>query len=142
MIFCLGEGKYESKGAGYQKNYQVFNQQLTKEEWNKVRSELLVIKLPLTKWVDKKDMTYEDKENSSVWKEIGGILKVFSYEQAWANWWKEAKEEDKNKILNCKYFDAEIFTSITGIKDFATKNLSGKKVSVELDGVKYEAIIQ
>ena len=142
MIFCLGDGKYESKGEGYQKNHRVFNQQLTKEEWNKVKSELSVIKIPLTKWIDSKDMTSEDKDNSSTWKEVGGILKVLSYEQAWATWWLEAKQEEKNKILDCKYFDPKIFTEITGIKDFVTTNLSGKTVKVELDGKTYEAVIK
>ena len=141
MIFCLGEGRYESKGEGYQKNYRIFNKQLTKEEWEKTKLELPIIKLSLTKWIDKKEMTDKEKENSSAWKEIGGILKIFSYEKSWINWWKEAKKEDKDKILNCKYFDSQIFTAITGIKDFKTANLSGKKVSVELDGVKYTATI-
>jgi len=143
MLFCLGEGKYESKGEGYQKNYRVFNQQLTKEEWEKVKLELPVIKIPLTKWVDKKDMTADEKEDHNVWKEIGGYLKTNSYEDAWAIWWSEAKQEDKDKILNCKYFDAKIFTEITGIKDFKTKvSLSGKTVKVELDGKTYEAVIK
>ncbi len=142
MLFCIGDGKYESSGRGYQKNYQIFNQQVTKDEWEKVKSELPEIELKVAKWIDKKDMSDDDKENSSVWKETGGILKVFSYEEAWANWWKEAKQEDKNKILNCKYFDAKMFTEITGLKDFATPSLKGKIVEVKIDGQEYKAIIQ
>jgi len=34
MIFCLGDGKYESKGDGYQKNNRIFNQPVTKEEFD------------------------------------------------------------------------------------------------------------
>jgi hypothetical protein len=142
MLFCLGDGKYATKGEGYQKNNRVFNVQVTPEEFDKIRASLPTIKVPLTKWIDKKDMTDEEKENSSVWKEVGGYLKVNTYENAWAIWWKEASQEDKNKILNCKYFNAEIFTKITGIKDFAVKSLSGKVVKVEIDGQKYEAVIK
>lgn len=118
MLFCVGDGKFESKGRGYQKNYQVFNQQVTKDEWEKVKSELPDIKLPLNVWVDKKDMTKDEKDNNSVYKEIGGFLRTLSYEDSWKQWWTEAKQEDKDKILNCKYFDSGIFTELTGLKDF------------------------
>ena len=141
MIFCLGEGKYESKGEGFQKNNRIFNVQLTPKEFDEIKKSLPIIKIPLTKWIDKKDMTAEEKENISSWKEIGGYLKKNIYEEVWAIWWKEANQEDKDKILNCKYFNGEIFTKITGIKDFSSQNLSGKTVKVELDGVQYEAVI-
>ena len=141
MLFCLGAGKYESKGAGYQKHYQVFNVQLEKEEWEKVKASMPVIKIPLTKWIDKKDMTDDEKEDSNVWKDIGGYLKRNSYEEAWAIWWNEAKQSDKDKILNCGYFNAEIFKGITGIDVKTTPSLIGKEVKVELDGKKYTAKI-
>ena len=116
MLFCLGEGQYESKGAGYQKNYQVFNQQLSQKEWEQVKAELPSIELPINKWVDKKDMTSDEKENNSVYKEIGGFLRILSYADTWKNWWDNASQKDKNKILDCKYFDTKIFTGITGLE--------------------------
>ena len=100
-----------------------------------------VIKIPLTKWIDKKDMTDDEKEDSNVWKDIGGYLKRNSYEEAWAIWWNEAKQSDKDKILNCGYFNAEIFKGITGIDVKTTPSLIGKEVKVELDGKKYTAKI-
>lgn len=124
MIFCAGDGKFESSGRGYQKNYQVFNKQLTKTEWEKVKSELPNIELPLTKWIDKKDMTKEEKDDNSVWKELGGYLKVLSYEDAWKSWWDNASQKDKNKILDCSYFDSSIFKEITGLSE---KESDGKK---------------
>ena len=143
MLFCLGDGRSESKGEGYQKSFRVFNKQLTETEWNKVKSELPSIELPLTKWIEKDDMTAQEKKDNSVWKEIGGYLKTCSYEEAWSNWWKDASQKDKNKILDIKYFDQKIFTEITGIKDVQSKpSLSGKVVKVELDGVSYEAVIK
>ena len=115
MLFCLGEGKYERKGEGYQKNYRIFNQQVDKEEWRKIKNELPEIKIPLTKWIRKKDMSDEEKENNSAYKEIGGYLKRNTYEDAWKFWWEEAPQEDKDKILKCKYFDPKIFKEITSI---------------------------
>jgi len=115
MIFCLGDGNYERQGEGYQKHNMIFNKQVTEEEFERVNDSMPNIKL------DFKDLAYE---------------------KAWAKWWSEAKQEDKDKILNCGYFDQEIFTGITGITDFAEKSLSGKTVTVEVDGKKYEAVIK
>ena len=116
MEFCLGEGKYERKGIGYQNNHMIFNKQLTKEEWSKVSNSLPTIKLQVTKWIDKDDMTKQEKKDISVWKELGGYLKRYSYEDAWENWIDGASKEDKEAILNCGYYDAEIFEGITGHK--------------------------
>lgn len=141
MLFCLGEGQYGSKGIGYQKNNMVFNKQLTEAEFSKVQSSLPVIELPISVWVDKKEMTQDEKDKNSAWSEIGGFLRVLNYEQAWSKWWNEAKQPTKDKILNCGYFDAEVFKGITGI-DIKDTSLSGKEVEVKLDGKTYKAIIQ
>lgn len=119
----------------------VFNKQLTESDYNKVKDSLPEIKLPVNYWIDKKEMTSDEKDNASGWSEMGGYLKRLDYEEAWAKWWSEAKQEDKNKILNCEYFDALVFTGITGLKDFKVKSLKGKKVTVKFDDVEYEAII-
>ena len=116
MLFCVGDGREVSSGEGYKKSYRVFNKQLTKEQWEKVNSSFSSIKLPVTKWIGKDDMTDEEKENSSVRKEIGGFLRVLSYEQAWKSWWDDASKSDKKKILDCEYFDAKIFKDITGLE--------------------------
>ena len=141
MLFCLGEENIQ-KGIGYQHNNMVFNQQVTETEFNEIKRSLPEIKLPVTCWIDKKEMTKDEKDDISGWSEMGGYLKTLGYEEAWRQWWDEAKNEDKEKILNCKFFDAEIFTGITGLKDFKTKSLKGKKVEVKIDGQEYTAIIQ
>ena len=87
-------------------------------------------------------MTKEEQKNVSGWSDMGGYLKTLSYEEAWAKWWNEASQDDKNAILNCKYFDGKVFTGITGIKDFKSESLSGKEAEVKLDGKTYKAIIQ
>jgi hypothetical protein len=137
----VGEGQFESKGAGYHKSYQVFNHQLEKEEWEKINNSLPMIKIPLCLWIDKKEMTDDEKTEVKDWSQTGGYLKTSTYEAAWQVWWNEAKKEDKDSILNCPYFDAEIFTKITGLKDFSTDSLKGAEVEVKVNGVSYKAII-
>ena len=119
-----------------------FNKQLTESEWSKVNTSISIIELPLNRWIDKKDMSKKEKDEVRGWSEMGGYLKTLGYEEAWKVWWEEAKEEQKNAILNCGYFDAKIFEGITGIKDAAIKSLKGKKVKINFEGCDYEAIIQ
>ena len=88
-------------------------------------------------------MTDTEKENSSVWKETGGILRVLDYEEAWKVWWKESSQKDKDSILNCEYFDQKIFKEITGldVNKESELNLSGETVEVTIKGKKYKAVI-
>ena len=87
MLFCLGEGGLQTEGAGYQKNNQIFNTQVTPDEWDKAKATMPTIKLDL-------------KEG---------------YEKAWGKWWSEASKKDKDAILNLPHFNKEIFKGITGI---------------------------
>ena len=116
MLFCLGDGKYQTSGNGYQKNNMIFNIKVSSDEFNKIKSSIPNIKLPITKWINEKDMTDKEKREVSVWKEIGGYLKVLSYEDAWSIAWKEMSQKDRDSILNIPQFNAEIFEKITGIK--------------------------
>jgi len=86
-------------------------------------------------------MTDDEKEEYPVYKEIGGYLKRWTYEEAWANWWNEASQEDRDAILNIPQFNASIFKEITGI-DVEKNSLSGKEVEVTLDGKTYKAVIK
>ncbi len=135
MLFCLGE-EDTKKSIGYQHNNMVFNKQITEGEFNEIKKSLPEIKLVVSTWVDKKEMTDDEKENNSAWKETGGFLRTLNYEQAWAKWWSEATSGDKNKILDCEYFDAEVFTGITGIG----VNVKQEPEIIELNGRKYKAI--
>lgn len=133
MLFCLGEGRLNSKGAGYQKNNQIFNTQVTESEWNEARNSLPEIKIAITKWVDKKDMTKDEKNDNPIYKETGGYLKRYGYKEAWTNWWEQASEKDRQAILDLPHFNAEIFTDITGIENLATR-----KQTVNIGGKDYE----
>lgn len=140
MIFCLGEGKYESKGEGYQKNLRIFNKDVSEEVYNKAKSALDVknFKLPISKWIDIKEI---DKPTMTQ-KQLGGYLKSLSYKDAWKEMWSGLSQEDKIFFSTIPNFNAEIFEKITGITYEITPSLSGKTVKVELDGKTYEAIIK
>lgn len=144
MIFCLGDGKYEGKGAGYQKNLQIFNKPVSEEEYNKVKNDLSIknFKLPVAKWVNKKDMSDEEKENWSSYKQTGGFLKTLSYEDAWKEMWATLSQEDKDFFKGIINFDTDIFFKITGIKIEDEVSLKGTKVKVEVNGKNYTAVLE
>ena len=139
MIFCLGEGRYETKGAGYQKNLQIFNTLVSEEVYNSTKSALNVkgFKFPIAKWIKLEDI----KDPTTTQTQLSGYLKTLSYKDAWAEMWASLSQEDRNFFKTLPHFNAEIFEGITGIK-IEDNNLSGKEVEVKLDGVVYKAIIK
>ena len=84
-------------------------------------------------WINKGDMTDDEKKEVSGWETMGGYLKTMSYKEAWAEYWSRASEEDKQWFLNLPNFDAEIFKEITGIDVNKPEKMielsNGKKVS-------------
>ena len=117
MIFCLGDEKYESEGDGFQKNTRIFNRDVSENEYEETLKLLREnkININLAHWVKKEDMTDEDKKNYPSYKELGGCLKTFSYEEVWSNFWNEATQKQKDTITGLKWFNAGIFKEITGI---------------------------
>ena len=115
MIFCLGDGRWNSSGEGHQKHLRVFNQDVSEARYNEVKKLLAdnEIKITLTKWTDYDKL--EKSEQTDTAKQLGGLLKTFSYEDAWLNFWNEATKKQKNSILDLPEFDADIFKEITGI---------------------------
>ena len=89
MIFCLGEGKYEREGNGYQKNYMAFNKKVSEERYyeilDKVRKILKDLKLEL----NKKD---------------------------WSNEWKKVTRKQWIEISKIPKFNKNIVEEITGIE--------------------------
>ena len=67
----------------------------------------------LTKWVK---YTEEEKAADPKKELIGGYLKTYTMEEAWANWWNELSDEDRQIIMEIPNFDPEIFKDITGIE--------------------------
>lgn len=138
MIFCLGEGKYESEGIGYQQNLMIFNQKVSEEVYNNTKKliDAKGIKLPIAKWIEYKDLSKDEQTTTA--KQLNGLLKTMSYQDAWKEMWNEFSAEDKNFFKTLPNFSAEIFEKITGIKVEKEVLLSGKEVKVEIDGKKYE----
>ena len=86
--------------------------------------------LPVCSWINKKDMTDQEKKDVLSWETMGGYLKTLSYKEAWAKAWSEASEEQKDWYKNLPNFDSSIFKEITGI-DLKEEmiEIKGKKFS-------------
>ena len=70
MLFCLGEGKYVTKGAGYQQNNQIFNGKVSEEVFNKAKNSQPKFTLPTATWIKKEDMTND--EMTTARSQMGG----------------------------------------------------------------------
>ena len=91
----------------------------------------------LNRWIPESEMTDEEKREQKDFHIREGYLRTYSWEEAWANYWRDSNEEEKQRVLNLPNFDAEIFKEITGIDvEVSPQDCSGKVV--EIDGVEYE----
>ena len=117
MIFCLGEGRLESQGEGYQKNNMVFNKAVGKEDFKEYKKQIKEIlkDFELTTFVEEENMTKEEKKDNPKYKDIKGYLKVWGYKKAWENFKRKTSKENWEKLMNFPHFNAEIFKKITGI---------------------------
>jgi len=105
-----------------------------------IKNRIVYPDLKITAWVELNDLPKE--EQSEVAKQMGGILKTLTYKEAWSEYWNRASKEDKEWFTKLPNFDEIIFEEITGIKINAPQSMSGRTVKVEIDGIKYEAIIK
>jgi len=69
----------------------------------------------LNQWIIEDNMTDEEKKSEPEFSVIGGYLKTIGYKEAWASFWKDTDEENRQKFLDLPNFDQEIFKEITGI---------------------------
>jgi hypothetical protein len=86
--------------------------------------------IPLNRWVDKEDMTAEEKKQNNGWETTGGYLKTLDFKEACQVWWSE-NSDNHERFLTLPGFDAEIFKDITGID---TETPTDKTVKVKLKG--------
>lgn len=141
MMFCLGEGKYERSGEGYQKNNRIFNTDVTSEQFETAQNTRPEFELPIAKWINKEDMTADEKELPTYWEATGGYLKILSCQDAWQEGWVKASSEFKLWVKNLPHFDSELFEKITSVK-FEDDSLSGTEVSVIIKGKTYTAVLK
>jgi len=107
MIFCLGEGKNESQGDGYQKNYMAWNNSVSKERYEKILSEVKTIL---------SDFKLDARED-------------------WMKEWSRVRDSQWAKIAAIPEFDLEITKEITGLAQIPvetekTIEIEGKKFTV------------
>ena len=67
----------------------------------------------LIDWIEYTDEEKAEDEEKAL---IGGYLKTYTMEEAWANWWSELTDENKEIIKSIPNFDTKIFKEITGIE--------------------------
>ena len=87
-------------------------------------------------------MTAEEKIAHPEFDDTGGFLKKHDFKEAFIKAWNAASDAQKKWFTDLPNFDAKIFFEITGVNVAAsTPSLSGKKVTVTLDGQTYSATI-
>ena len=66
-------------------------------------------------FIDKADMTDEEKENHPEYKTIGGFVKVFiATKKEKEDWWNKLSDKDKETIKSLPNFDFDIFKKCVG----------------------------
>ncbi len=115
--FCWSE-KYNDENSFQQSRYRIFNTQVTKEEYDKV-----------------KKIYHKLKFNSNDNYEV-----IFA--NAFKKMWDKLTKEERQEYLDIPHFNAEGFKFITGIDVAVPDEMAGKEVTVDINGKKYKAIIQ
>ena len=107
MIFCLGEGKYEKKGIGYQKNYHAFNKSVSEERYQEIFKHCREVL---------KDLKLELNKNN------------------WSDEWKKVTTEQWNKLAELPEWDKKVVEGIIGfeldLKDEMITLSNGNQVSL------------
>ena len=88
------------------------------------------IEFYLNKWISENEMTTQEKKDEAEFHIRDGYLKTFSWEEAWANFWRDTDEANRNKFLNLPNFDWEVFKEITGI-DVGKKDCTPKTITID-----------
>ena len=87
MIFCLGEGRCEAQGDGYQKNYMAWNKPISKDRYDTLVSEIKNIL---------SDFKLDAREN-------------------WTKEWGKVRASQWAKIAKIPECDLELTKKITGL---------------------------
>lgn len=80
-------------------------------------------------------MTNWEKKYNPEFYVQGGYLKTYEYKDAWANFWRDTTEENRQKFLKLPNFDGDIFLEITGIDVRKEANLKLLKQSERIMGL-------
>lgn len=88
---------------------------MTLREWRNSKACVLMNRIRLTEWINKENMTAEEKERYPEYKTTGGYLKVNNKHEACREWWSGLSNNCKKEIRDIPNFDAAKFKKITGI---------------------------
>lgn len=108
--FCTNDNKHET--------IKLFNKESdwTLDTWKNSRAYGIIDNyFKLTIWINKYDMTDEEKEKHLDYKVTGGYLKELGYTEAWRNMWEKINGTEKEVFTLLPNFDKDIFKTITGI---------------------------
>ena len=93
----------------------------------------------LNKWISESEMTDDEKKADPNFFVRQGYLKTYSWTDAWANFWKDTSEENRQKFLDLPNFDSEVFKDITGI-DVETKSKDCTPKIIKIDDKTYKLV--
>lgn len=88
---------------------------MTVKEWENHPAYRLMNKITPTIWVQWEAMSKTERERYPLCEASGGYTKSVSMKEAWANFWHNLTDEDKNHFTSLPNFDANVFEEITGI---------------------------
>ena len=91
----------------------------TMQDWLDCNARYILNKCPMdtTTFVNKNNMTEEEKREHPEYEIIGGYLKIVTVNNADKQaWWNDLKKEERQEVLNLPNFDKNIFLKCTGIK--------------------------
>jgi len=88
---------------------------LTKD-WENSEVVKLMYSINPTIWVPFNMMTEKEKQDYPKAQTTNGYLKNISMHEAWANFWNNLQDKQKQLFLNLPNFDADKFKEITGIQ--------------------------
>lgn len=90
----------------------------TFDNWTRSKGYWIMLHCPSQniEWVDKEDMSEEEKKCHPIYKVIGGYLKVDKNYLDRQMWWDNLKQNEKQAVYDLPNFDAEKFYKCTGIK--------------------------
>ena len=91
---------------------------MTYSEWLDSDARYLLNQIPkdVVEWVNKENMTDEEKAVYSTYETTGGYLKVLDESECGQLWWNGLSDCDKQIIKSIPNFDPDIFYECTGIK--------------------------
>lgn len=88
----------------------------------------------LTEWVGSDKLSEQERADNQSHETTGGYVKIYTYHEAWANYWATLSEDEKKMFEALPHFDADIFEEITGIDVRKEKQVP---LEVFIDGIRY-----